>query len=537
MFGVINMAAIGWDPTNLRSLITQTDMTREAVSKATGISNDSINAYLYGTPPSLEKLTILADYFAVPLDFLTGRCSKEETENIIKDYSKHFMELRRAPYESYLYGRKPLDRDTMAPGECEAPYPYNLYEAIFGGIVDFEIRDGIIDEVLGTLTEREEEFIRLYFKEGLSRKEIAQKFDCSSSNVSLILNKALRKLRHPCRSKKLRAGYHSLEEIDEYAEKKLYDLNQREEKLNEREVRFREKLQKREEQIKERERIFREEILPFSQDERENKIREYESILSQTIEQVDSIAKIHKDLYDRLKDYHTAMAAVADAFSTIKQARESMNNSMSMIGILTISEMQLVESANSKLESMDQSDHQFENSIAKAQDAISKVNKNLYDQLTVYQTCITGIIDTFETIAKEKDFMDTFMEQIKSLIRNELLLIKATNSKLEPLNHSVEVFKTLNQETFDTLYYGDITVEELDLSVRSFNCLKRARINTVEDLMNKDVEEMLKVRNLGRKSFDEVAEKIHSMGLKFKNEEQDFDEQVRRIWEAQHPQL
>lgn len=58
-----------------------------------------------------------------------------------------------------------------------------------------------------------------------------------------------------------------------------------------------------------------------------------------------------------------------------------------------------------------------------------------------------------------------------------------------------------------------MTIEELDLSVRSFNCLKRANINTVDDLTNKTEEEMIKVRNLGRKSLEEVEHKLAMMGL------------------------
>ena len=59
----------------------------------------------------------------------------------------------------------------------------------------------------------------------------------------------------------------------------------------------------------------------------------------------------------------------------------------------------------------------------------------------------------------------------------------------------------------------EMTIEELDLSVRSFNCLKRAGINTVEDLINKSEEEMMKVRNLGRKSLEEVIWKMNSLGF------------------------
>ena len=59
----------------------------------------------------------------------------------------------------------------------------------------------------------------------------------------------------------------------------------------------------------------------------------------------------------------------------------------------------------------------------------------------------------------------------------------------------------------------EMTIEELDLSVRSFNCLKRAGINTVEDLIGKSEEDMMKVRNLGRKSLDEVVAKLGSLGF------------------------
>ena len=65
----------------------------------------------------------------------------------------------------------------------------------------------------------------------------------------------------------------------------------------------------------------------------------------------------------------------------------------------------------------------------------------------------------------------------------------------------------------------EMTIEELDLSVRSFNCLKRAGINTVDDLINKSEEEMMKVRNLGKKSFDEVREKLQSLGFDLSSDE------------------
>ena len=65
----------------------------------------------------------------------------------------------------------------------------------------------------------------------------------------------------------------------------------------------------------------------------------------------------------------------------------------------------------------------------------------------------------------------------------------------------------------------EMPIEELELSVRSYNCLKRAGISTVEDLASKSEADMMKVRNLGKKSLDEVTNKLHSLGLDFVREE------------------
>ncbi len=66
----------------------------------------------------------------------------------------------------------------------------------------------------------------------------------------------------------------------------------------------------------------------------------------------------------------------------------------------------------------------------------------------------------------------------------------------------------------------EMSIEELELSVRSFNCLKRANINTVEELVNKTPDEMMKVRNLGRKSLDEVLQKLRDLNLRLRDSEE-----------------
>ena len=99
------------------------------------------------------------------------------------------------------------------------------------------------------------------------------------------------------------------------------------------------------------------------------------------------------------------------------------------------------------------------------------------------------------------------------------------------MTEHLNLFVTLSQEAMETEIMVEkddkgkektleMIIEELDLSVRSFNCLKRAGINTVEDLINKSEDEMMKVRNLGRKSLEEVMAKLDSLGFTLTKEEE-----------------
>ena len=83
---------------------------------------------------------------------------------------------------------------------------------------------------------------------------------------------------------------------------------------------------------------------------------------------------------------------------------------------------------------------------------------------------------------------------------------------------SLEILRPSDPEP--TVKILEMNIEDMDLSVRSYNCLKRAGIHTVEDLTKKTEEDMLKVRNLGRKSLDEVINKLHSYGLSLLNKEE-----------------
>ncbi|MDP3049954.1 MAG: DNA-directed RNA polymerase subunit alpha C-terminal domain-containing protein, partial [Eubacteriales bacterium] len=84
--------------------------------------------------------------------------------------------------------------------------------------------------------------------------------------------------------------------------------------------------------------------------------------------------------------------------------------------------------------------------------------------------------------------------------------------------NNVEIMVEKEEEKKNKLL--EMPIEELDLSVRSYNCLKRAGINTVEELIQRNEEEMMKVRNLGKKSLEEVVRKLNELGLDLRQDEE-----------------
>ena len=124
-----------------------------------------------------------------------------------------------------------------------------------------------------------------------------------------------------------------------------------------------------------------------------------------------------------------------------------------------------------------------------------------YDKLTI-EVWTDGSLKSHEALSLAAKVMTGHLElfiDLSEATKNTQIMIEKEESKKE---------KVL-----------EMSIEDLELSVRSFNCLKRAGIATVEDLTNKSETDMLKVRNLGKKSFDEVTAKLHSLGLDFAKEE------------------
>ncbi len=100
------------------------------------------------------------------------------------------------------------------------------------------------------------------------------------------------------------------------------------------------------------------------------------------------------------------------------------------------------------------------------------------------------------------------------ILNEHLILFVDLSDEAKNAEIMVEREETIKEKVLE------MTIEELDMSVRSFNCLKRAGIDTVEDLTNRTEDDMIKVRNLGKKSLEEVIQKLHSLGLDLKREEE-----------------
>ena len=124
-----------------------------------------------------------------------------------------------------------------------------------------------------------------------------------------------------------------------------------------------------------------------------------------------------------------------------------------------------------------------------------------YDKLTL-QVWTNGTLKPDEAVSLAakvlSEHLNLFIDLSENARNAEIMVTKEDDSKEKTL---------------------EMTIEELDLSVRSFNCLKRAGINTVEDLVNKTEDEMMKVRNLGRKSLEEVFQKLEELGFALKPSE------------------
>ena len=126
-----------------------------------------------------------------------------------------------------------------------------------------------------------------------------------------------------------------------------------------------------------------------------------------------------------------------------------------------------------------------------------------YDKLTI-EVWTDGSLKAYEALSLAAKVMTGHLElfiDLSETARNTKVMVEKAESKRERIL--------------------EMPIEDLELSVRSYNCLKRANISTVQDLANKTEADMMKVRNLGKKSLDEVINKLHSLELDFASEEEE----------------
>lgn len=193
------MKEFTFNPANLKTLIKRDGFSHKYVSEGTGISIATLRSYTCGKRvPSLKNLITLADYFAVPVDYLLGRCSEEESEAIKKDYCKNILETRRKLFEGYL------TREIYFPllvDDSDLCWPNNLLVALTGdwGYFSWAVlttdQEKKIDDVVNALNEGERNVVLLNFKKHRNYSEIGKELNTTRECVRQLKANALRRLR------------------------------------------------------------------------------------------------------------------------------------------------------------------------------------------------------------------------------------------------------------------------------------------------------------------------------------------------------
>lgn len=217
---------------NLRAiedLMKAIPISYETLSEKTNLSVNALRNYVHHVSnPPLSAIIKIADFFQIPIDILVGRCTEEEYLEFMNGFKPEFMKLEKDAYEHYLLkrfgsGSPIIPNDNIKPNDYIATYPYNLLDTIFKEPIQFILTD---DQLAGldyamscTLTEREITGLKLYYEEGLTLREIGLHFNVTQERARQILAKAIRKLRHPSRTKTIMYGFEGRQKLNEWAEK------------------------------------------------------------------------------------------------------------------------------------------------------------------------------------------------------------------------------------------------------------------------------------------------------------------------------
>lgn len=200
----------------LLKLIEKTDVSRNDLAEAIGISRASMQLYCQGKEsPSIDALLKMSDFFCIPIDVLIGRCTEEEFNDIYTNYSSCFMVLRSRAYSDYLLKRRAGPNNKYSFPDIknckmEAGWPNNLIDSVWGETLPIYVTRDIcagVEKAIESLNnEREQQCIYMYFKDGMTLRQIANEYSLTVERIRQIVSKALRKLRHPARSQFIRYG-------------------------------------------------------------------------------------------------------------------------------------------------------------------------------------------------------------------------------------------------------------------------------------------------------------------------------------------
>lgn len=198
---------MSFNPRCLKDVLDNTPLTIDALAEKSGVSRLTIAKYLKGdVEPGSESLVKIADFLALPLDILYGRCTEEEYDAIMKDYNKTFMQLRKAPYESYILSKSWKSDYLIEPYndsrnlKYESPWPYNLIDKINGKTIEYKLdpdHERGLNKAISCLNEKEQKVIYLYFENGLTLKKVGEQLGVSCERIRQILARAVRRLAHP----------------------------------------------------------------------------------------------------------------------------------------------------------------------------------------------------------------------------------------------------------------------------------------------------------------------------------------------------
>lgn len=234
-----------WNAENFRTLKDKSGVTMDELSSATGLSLSSLHNYYHGrTQPSLVALIKLAQYFAMPIDYFVGLCEEKDTEDAKACYAERFMQMRKAPWESYLMGRHRMGNQYFGT-TIEAPWPYNLLDdlinpygqARWDSVINDDQLAGL-EYAISTLDDRTQKLIYGYYRDGMTLHEVAQANGITAERVRQIVAKGVRFLRHPMKRKFVELGLEGAKAKNDY-DRRMLEISQDMEVLSELEASLR----------------------------------------------------------------------------------------------------------------------------------------------------------------------------------------------------------------------------------------------------------------------------------------------------------